>query len=222
MQPDPKVALVIITDGRGDYLARTLDSLGANLQHRFVSRTIVDDSGDPAYAAHLDAEYPTFDRIHHPERRGLGNAVETAWKTALDSDAAFVWHQEEDFTIDEPVDVPAMAETLDQWSNLAQLSLKRQPVNATEVTAGGYMQVEPARYANAEKWVDHDVCFSLNPSLIPRSVIESCVDAEMMLVERPITDYLLKQGLRFGVWGSIEDPPRVTHIGTTRSPGWRV
>lgn len=214
----PEIALVVITDGRGEYLERTIPSLTENLRCVFASRTIIDDAGDDEYAHWLDLSFPTFQRIHHGNRRGLAAAVQTAWKVALDSNADYLWHHEEDFTLEEPIDVLGMARTLDANPHLAQLVLKRQAWSMEEIAAGGQMEVAPTEFTDCDGFVQHKRLFSLNPSLIPRSVVEACEGTEL---ERGITDRCLDLGLSFAYWGKRSDPPRCTHIGARRSAGYR-
>lgn len=227
LKPEPKIALAVITDGRGEYLKQTIASLSPNLGYGFDGRFLIDDSGDPEYAAWLDDEFPHFKRWSHLDRSGLAASVHSAWILARDSGADFLWHQEDDFTFTGPVDLGAMAGVLDEQSHLAQLSLKRQPVNHTEVAAGGFMEVAPWAYIDhrddsGARWVEQEQIFSFNPCLIPRRVLELCLAGASDGLERGVTDTLLAAGYRFGILGTITDPPRVTHIGASRSSGWKV
>lgn len=218
MLREPRVALVVITDGRGEYLRRTIPSAIENLRSVFVSRTIVDDSGDAEYGSWLETAFPTFAHVHHDHREGLAGAVKTAWKTALAARPDYLWHQEEDFVFEAPIDIGAMARCLEEFPYLAQLVLKRQPWSREEKIAGGQIEVAPEEYVDFESHVEHNRLFSLNPCLIPARVIERCQDEEL---ERGITDACLGEGWRFAYWGQRHDAPLCEHIGEHRSAGYR-
>jgi hypothetical protein len=65
----------------------------------------------------------------------------------------------------------------------------------------------------------HTRCFSLNPCLIPRAVLElGWPDGN----EAEMTTLLVSKGYRFAVWGSRQDGPRVEHTGQNRAAGWRL
>lgn len=210
------IVLGVLTDGRADCLAagmETVHHLGS-----FDARFIVDDSGDPGYAAWLRCNYPGFTVDHHHERRGLAGAVQSVWEHALALDADYLLHLEDDFEILNTVDVPAMAAVLDDHPSVAQMLLKRQPLSAPEVNKndvlGGMHQLDPH-----DGWVAQDHIFSLNPCLIPRWVLELGWPAGN---EAEMTQILLGKGARFGVWGDPGSPPLVHHTGESRSAGWRL
>lgn len=214
-----RVCLVVVTDGRGEYLEQCLASLDLE---QFDLRAVVDDSGDPDYGVWLDGMFSTDLAVHHERRCGLATAVRSAWRAALDLDADFVFHVEEDFTFG-PLDLPAMVNVLTRRPHLAQLVLKRQAWSEEEIAAGGQIECDPDAYFQVSSslgtWVEHRRLFSFNPSLIPRSVfgrewgpiLEADVSAEVFADPEAHCAY----------WGARSDPPRCTHIGEFRSPGYR-
>lgn len=231
------VALVVITDGRGEYLERTLASAEEMLQSEFSPAVIVDDSGDEEYAAFLEGRFPGFWHLHHEQRQGFSAAIRSAWTKALeDTSVTHVFHLEEDFTFNEPVDIESMTRLLELEPHLAQISLKRQSVNGREHAAGGFIQTEPENYSDCAarvaevlddedpheftevRWVEHGVTFTTNPSLIPRASIELALEGQT--TENGISDSLRAAGLTFAIWGTKDDTPRVHHIGDKRSDGW--
>lgn len=131
-----------------------------------------------------------------------------------------MWHAEEDFTYNAPVDVAAMMDVLDADHRLAHLVLKRQPWNGDEIAAGGIIEQWPQDVMDRETagnpWVEHCKFFSLNPCLVPRRVFELGFPEGS---EPAMTELLLGKGFYFGYWGARSDPPRVTHIGELRSAG---
>lgn len=213
------VTFAVITDGRGDYFERTIESCC-----EFIPRfdpIIVDDSGDPDYAEWLREGSPGYHFVHHEERQGMAQAVKTAWTVALGTGAEFVWHQEDDFILSEPVLIHAMGETLRANPHLAQLVLKRQPWSDEEKAAGGQIELSPGDYTDCEGFVEHRRLFSFNPSLIRREVIELALAEPRAGLEGEVTDTLLAHGYSFAYWGARDDPPRCEHIGARRSEGYR-
>lgn len=216
-------SLLVITDGRLDYLAQTLGSAADNLDFGWFDRLVmVDDSGDKAYAAYLARAYPEFALSSHRDRQGLAASVEDGWTLASGD---LVFHLEEDFTFCAPVDLDGMAEVLEAEPLLAQVCLKRQPWSPEERAAGGIVEMHPTSYAEA-KVAGHVVtlhrrCFSLNPCLIPGRITALGWPAEN---EAGMTASLVSSGLGFAYWGAMYDPPAVTHIGATGgmgSAGWK-
>lgn len=216
------IALVVITDGRIDYLRQTIASAEEMLHAEWGARIIVDDSGDPDHAATIAAEWPRWATISHLHRLGFAATVRTAWQAVIDAGVTHAVHLEEDFTFVQPLDVEALRELLDDQPDLAQLALKRQPVNPVEEAAGGLMGMWPlsARWQRPG-FVEHIVTFTTNPSLIPARVIRRALANETPLTEPEITRHLLYEGYRFGYVGRLDDPPLVIHIGEHRMAGWR-
>jgi hypothetical protein len=220
---DVGVAVCILTDGR-DYLRQAIPSLMANFPWMPSDHTLlINDSADSSHARILLADYPNIDRqLHHAHRRGLAGAVRSAWSSALDFDCEFVFHVEDDFLYNCEIPIGRMADMLDGDPTLAQVSLARQPVNPEEWIAGGFMQRSPDSYHQCDGYLSHNTVFSFNPCLVPRSVIELCLAEPRDGLERGFTDTLLSHGMHFGVYGAMDDAPRVNHIGASRSAGWQV
>lgn len=215
------VALVLVGDGRTEYLERAVESLREQVDYPFVSRIMVDDSGDRAHRKYLKAAYPEFVHVHHTRRKGTVEAVRSGWRSALLSGVEYVFHTEEDFTFNEPVQIDAMAALLEAHPNFAQVILKRDPYSWPEHEAGGFMELAPDKYHERTSelgvWCEHERLFSSNPSLIPRKVFSNrfCGEAEF-------GKFCVRQGWCFAYWGAKADPPRVTHIGLERSQGWKA
>jgi len=211
-------ALAVTTDGREECLERAVESLRASLDPWPDECVMVDDSGDPDFAAVM--RYVDYTSLVHEQRRGFAAAVESVWREVIRSGAEYVFHAEDDFTYNEPVDLMAMASLLDAHPHIAQLALKRQPVNAEEQAAGGFMQTKPGEFIQRDGWIEHETNFTTNPSLIPARVIQLALRSGRPLSEPNVTDTLLEHGYRFGYLGRIEDEPRVEHIGHERMAGW--
>lgn len=197
-----KLAAVVIHD-RGDlYLPRMRESV----QWKNTEPDFTVDVGDEDH------------------RFGLAGAVREGWGAALERGATHVFHIEEDFVFNEPIDVDGMAWILERGP-YAQVCLKRQADPRTEeAAAGGFMELNPDAYTEVRstrqlRWTEHDRLFSLNPCLIPRRVLElGWPDGN----EAEFTAMCAAEGLRFAYYGGKSDPPRVEHIGWQRSVGWRL
>lgn len=214
-------ALVITTDGRGTYLEQAVESLRARLDPWPEHRFLVDDSGDYVYRQTLAETYgDRFDLVSHPRRLGFMATVKDAWTHVAATDADYIFHAEDDFTYNEPVDLSALAAMLDANPYLAQLTLKRQPVNHDEREAGDIALRDPSAWTQRDGFCEYATNFTTNPSLIPRRVIDLVLDAGIEPAEMEVTWLLQRHGYRFGYLGEINDPPRAEHIGVHRANGW--
>ncbi len=221
-----RIALVVISDGRvGErfdfMLERTIASIEENLDVPFVRKVIVDDSGLLPVYLQVQQQYPDYEVIHHRHRWGIVAAVHTGWHAALETDAEYVWHQEQDFTFNGLAPIDNMVRLLDTHEHLAHLVLKRDPYSPEEHQAGDFMRLNPAMYHDCHSdignWVEVDGMFSCNPSLIRRKAIEV---AEFNR-EAAYAQTLERAGYRCAFYGKTTDPPRVTHIGAQRALGWK-
>ena len=210
------VGLLVITDGRADYLSRMVNSLD---RHPFSVTVVVDDSGDEAYGRFVDSLFLDAIVIHHPERQGLVAAVNTGWRELLDLPVEFVFHVEEDFVFHDQPPLADMARLLDEHPKLANIVLKRQPWSPVEIAAGGIIEMNRDDYWQDAGYVDHSRIFSLNPCLYDRRIMAYGMPPE---AEAGITQLLVADGWHFGIYGQIGDPPRCEHIGAQRSPAWKL
>ncbi len=146
------VALLLISDGREDYLQQTLDSVEQNL--------------------------PDFDQVVHIDdtrhELGFAGAIQAGWDR-IQTD--YVLHLECDFTFNRPIPVDAMRQALEQRPYLVQMALLRQPWNQAERAAGGVVQQHPDSYTLAlgmppARWLEHARFYTTNPSLYPRWIVE--------------------------------------------------
>jgi hypothetical protein len=160
------------------------------------------------------------DRQHH---LGLAGAARAAWQWAVDHDFDYLLHVEEDFRLVSPFHLNDAVGILETDKYLAQVVLKRQPWSPEEHAAGGIIECHPEDYVSRKngdlRWVEHRRIFSLNPCLIPRNVFElGWPDGN----EAEMTATLVDLGYRFAFLGERFDPPKVIHVGTERSAGWRL
>jgi glycosyltransferase involved in cell wall biosynthesis len=216
------IVCVVLDDGRPDYLRHAVASLE---KHVFLidEMVLINDSGDPHYAEQMRVQYPQFDKqVHHETRRGLAGAVRSAWETAWDMNADYVLHWEGDMVAQCEIPLHDMVGILDNDPLLAQIALYRQPVNAEESAVGGYMQQYADEYTQRDGYVSTHRLFTFNPMLVPIDVTQLCLAEPGDGLERGITDTLNFYNFHFGIFGNINDDPRVLHIGNNRAQGWHT
>lgn len=199
-----KVALLIIGDGRDDVHERAAASLREAVPGEAFAHTIAVD-----------------DREH---RLGFSGAVQEGWDRVLATDATHVTHFEADFTFNAPVPLDGMIALLDRQPHLAQVALKRQPVNPEETAAGGIVEQHPddftERSDDLATWTEHRRFFTTNPSVYPARLCRMGwpqePESEGKFTHRLLADPLL----RFAFWGGKFDPPLVEHIGVRVGTGY--
>lgn len=216
------IALLVLTDGRRDCIEETIPSAFDNLRGPVTRRVLYDDSGDEGYRSWLLKRFPTFELVHHPHgRQGFGGAIQTAWRHLALVREPYVFHLEDDFTFNRPVDLQAMMQVLDSRPYLVQLALRRQPWNDQEKRAGGIVEMHPNDYTEhalgGHHWLEHRRNFTTNPSLYRRSL---CARGwpEGRETEGRFGIGLMEDDpdLRFAYWGSRDSGEWVTHIGDQR------
>lgn len=227
---DALIALLVITDGRDDYLARCVASANEQLRGPISERWMFDDTGDDTYRRRLAKRFPRFQHINGGPRQGFGGAINSAWRQLAEhSSAEYVLHIEQDFTFNRPVDLTQLATVLRERPHLAQLALRRQPWNDAETAAGGIVELHPDAYEErydqrGQSWLEHRLFFTTNPSLYRRDLCEAGWPTRPQS-EGHFGIGLLRDGLpwgvsgpdvRFGFWGARADPPWVEHIGHQR------
>lgn len=223
------VALLVVTDGRDDYLARTLGSANEHLHGPVSERWMFDDTGDSAYRARLVERYPMFNHIHAGRRQGFGGAIRAAWQhLAAHSAADWVFHLEQDFLFRRPVVLADLVEVVAERPYLVQMALRRQSWNAEEHAAGGVVQRYPEAFRQrcddrGHCWLEHRLFFTTNPCLYRRSLCRrGWPDGQHS--EGRFSLGLLEQGVddvppgevRCGYWGALDSGEWVEHIGQER------
>jgi hypothetical protein len=222
------IDLLVMTDGRDDYLERTMTSAYEVLEID-GQVWIHDDTGDDDYRASLAKRYKRAHLIGDGPRRGFGGAIRWAWKVMAEvSTADYLFHLEDDFVFRSAVDLRQLAALLEAQPYLAQLALKRQPW-WTE-PAGGFMHQHREWYTDCSsaagvRWVETIRNWTTNPSLYRRDLCaEGWPEGEhseghygFQLRDRGLPWGIAGDAVRFGFWGSIADPPMVEHIGKERA-----
>jgi hypothetical protein len=219
------IALVVFTDGRVDCIDQTIRSAAKNLHGSITTKLINDDSDDPEYRLWLRQNFePLGFRLIPPAegRQGFGGAIRHAWAhLKSETREPFVFHLEDDFTFNRPVDLDAMAFTLVNHPNLVQLALRRQPWNDEESAAGGIVEQHPHDYTqlmdeHGAAWLEHRRFFTTNPSIYRRSLLQRTWPEGEHSEGLFTHDLLRSEKTRFAFWGHRNDDPWVTHIGHQR------
>ena len=221
------IALVVITDGRGDYLKETIDSYHKMAVGDITDQIMVNDSGDSNYTAYLNETYPEFLHIDHVTRRGLAGAIQSGWNCALQHNIEYIFHLEEDFTFNEKCDLNMMVNFLECHPEYAELCLQRQAWSQEEIDGARWYGDSPL-YTNMQddtfEWFEHKELFSVNPCIIPRRILELEWPSGPIGIgnEDGFTQRCLDNDYKFAMLYHKEHTPMVHHIGGSRSEGWSL
>lgn len=224
------IALLVITDGRDDYLARCVHSFETRIDTSLITeRYMFDDTGNSHYRRTLADRYPRFEHIHGGRRQGFGGAIRSAWSHLWNrSHAEWVLHIEQDFVLTRDVDLAAMIAVMVANSRLAQMALRRQAWSDAEHAAGGVIEQHPEAYADVadgqgRQWLEHRQFWTTNPSIYRRWITQMGWPAGARS-EGVFTHRLLNTGapgipasqLTFGYWGARDSGVWAEHIGEQR------
>lgn len=212
------LALLIFHDGRNDYLEQTLKSFTENVMPIPEHSLIVNDC-EGMLGLDIAKFYGVQKAIHTGGGCGIFGAVELAWKYVRDNwpEVEFIWHQENDFTYNQAIDVNSMQRVLAN-KHVMQVTLKRQAWYLHELKHGDFMRQLNAHKpkcmldynVNGVDVVTHREFFSNNPGLYR---IENM--PEKYGSEYTIRDHLKKVDPHWTCTflGKLSDKPLVNHIG---------
>lgn len=220
--PPPRIFLLVMTDGRRQYIHKTLASAAKNLKGSIEARFIYDDSGDDSNHTWLVSEFPDFHVIYQPTRQGFGGAIDSAWNRIKQYEFDYVFHLEDDFTFNREIPLEDMAQKLADNPHCYQMALRRQPWNAEEQAAGGVIQRWPTEFHQQDGWISHRMFFTSNPCLYRKSLIETRTYPRVKDSEGHFSHsiYSNEPDAVFGFWGDKTDQPWVEHIGGMRGGGF--
>ena len=171
------IAVVVIGDGRDDYLQRCVGSF-TQLDGPITEKWMYDDTGDQAYRDSLGRRYPEFWHINGGPRRGCAGAFQEVWRQVRqDTAARFVLLVEQDFVFQRPIDLYSMADLLDDRPYLAEVALRRQAWNSEEVSAGGVVELHPDWYRDmrddaGRQWLEQRAFFTTNCPLFRTTLLD--------------------------------------------------
>lgn len=225
------VAILVVTDGRDDYLGQTVAALEANVTGPITERWMFDDVGNERHVRKLADWYPQY-RVFGAQRRlGFGGAIAYAWNMLAEaSDASWVLHVEDDQLVTRPVDLADLIGLSEAQPHLAQVALRRQAWNAEERAAGGFIEAAPGWYTERTEggytWVETTRNWTTNVSLYRRDLcalgwpdgVASEGRYGFQLRERGLPWGIPGDDVRFGFWGGLESGREwIRHIGEHRA-----
>ena len=125
-----KICQVIFSTNRLEYLLPTLEAQrNLNYHGCEVHKIFIDDypkTRDDTYTTELVKSYGYDEIILHPDNRGLSVTWTEFWELIKDRDYDYVFHQEDDVEILEPVLITDLIELLEKEQLVSQLRLSRQ------------------------------------------------------------------------------------------------
>lgn len=216
------ICVVVMTDGRRDYIGATVASIETNIRGPITTRLIHDDSGDADHHDWLKATFPQYDLVVTPGRSGFGGAYQHAWRHLAGVREHWIFSTEDDFTIDRLVDLSAMQGVLRERPHVAQMALRRQAWSGPEIQAGGVVELAPQAYedqvAGDLAWLEHRQFWTTNPSLFHADVLSigwpDGDRSEAAFAARLFSD----PDRHAAYWGRRDGGPWVTHTGNYRHP----
>lgn len=213
------IAVLVMTDGRTEYIEETTQSAFNNLDGPIIEKWMHDDSGDEAHRFWLKARFPSYTHFGEGPRKGFGGAYSFAWKTlAAQSTADYIFNLEDDFTFNRPVPLNDMIKVLEENPYIYQMALRRQAWSSEELRAGGVIERWPNDFHQQDGWISHRLFFTTNPSLYRKSLIETRTYPDVKDSEGHFSQSIISSepDAQFGYWGQKTDAPWVTHIGAKR------
>jgi hypothetical protein len=173
------IDVVVISAGRQDYIAATIDSFNQHVHGKIVRRTIQDDSGNERFSRWLHKVYPDWDIHTTPGKLGYTGAMRSIWEYESQQNgqgSPFIFHLEEDFTFDRDVDLDDLISVLEYDESLAQVALLRHAWAPAEKRVGGIIQERPDTYehllADGIPYLRHRNFWTTNPCVYRRSLID--------------------------------------------------
>lgn len=236
------VAVVIVSDGRDEYLAECVKSLGMLMEgydFKISERWLHDDTGNEEYRKELASRYPQFVHINGGERQGCAGAFQSVWRQLrVHTRATHIFLIEQDFVFLRRINLYQM-EWLLRWNpHLAQVALRRQAWNPEEKFSGGVVELHPDWYEdkshtdryndpdNFLQWLEHSAFFTTNPSLFRSTLLSVPWPAhqEGTYSESLFHRHLILHGtpevpgdrVRYAYWGARNSGTWVEHIGHQR------
>lgn len=132
-----KICQVIFSTNRLEFLSKTLQQQhNLNFQGCTVDKIFIDDfpKGRNDMLVTELARCFGYNEIYlHEKNQGLSVTWTKFWNLIKDRDYDYIWHQEDDVEILEPVVITDLIELLQADSQLSQVVLKRQPWYPNEV-----------------------------------------------------------------------------------------
>jgi hypothetical protein len=131
-----KICRVIFSTNRIEYLKRTLTAQqNLNWEECKVDSIFIDDyptNRDDLFVSQLVRKFGYNEVYLHKQNLGLSVTWTKFWNLIRDRDYDYIWHQEDDVEILEPVRILDLVALLQKNPNFSQVVLKRQKWYPTE------------------------------------------------------------------------------------------
>lgn len=203
---------------RRAYLERSLRSLSERVTGPIVQRVVYDCWGDAAIREELAAiAVPLgFYVVGPTEPVDFTTGMQQMWKyLGRRAVGEFVFQTEDDFTYDRDVDLTELITALRSDPGLVQMALLRDAYYRDEQETGGILGWPEPAFTRRERWLEHRLFFTLNPSLFRKTLTDSPwpsgVHTETIFGKRVLAD----PKRRSAFWGGGEQ--WVSHIGAVRA-----
>lgn len=228
--PTPRLAIILRSGGqdyawpaRRGYLERSIESLAANVVYEPTVARVVFSDWAPRFRPELEAIAGRHGfYVVGDGNRGFTAAMRGLWRYANTRpwgyEYAFV--TEDDFEIERPVPVDAMMRTLALNQHLLQVALLRDAFYEAERERGGILghpsEEFLARSEAGATWLEHRRFFTLNPTLVRRSIFArpwpTARHSEAVFGRDA---FRMNRFARSALWGSGET--WVRHLGEIRA-----
>lgn len=213
-----RYTLAVLTHGADAPLETSLASFWERVSPWPSEKVIVADGMEARAPTFGDDEMPWQAHVLVPQR-GFCGAVSALWDLAAEADTDYVFWLEHDFVFTRDLDLRQLADVLDDFPQLAQMHLIREPVNERERRAGGIWNLQPDDYEPRGEWMEHRIYFTTNPSLMRTQFMrENRWTAETVECEGKFGWALREQGYSSGAWGNGE--AWCEHIGVRTGFGY--
>jgi hypothetical protein len=220
------ICMTVLTDGRKEYISKALPTWIDAYDNQIEKKFIIDDSGDSQYREWLASEFPSFTIVPvSSSRGGYVEAMRKVFFTAVDSEAEYCLHIEDDFILHKPFIIDDVISVLNSNPSLSQMSFMRQPWYTNEIDAGGVIEALENQDGAAEyieentdgkDWTIHKGFWTCNPSIFP------IWTAKRRWPDAPWSEMKFGQKLfshekSCGIWGNRKNWVCVEHIGRERN-----
>lgn len=217
----PRIAVLVIGDGRDAIRQQTLLSFCTEVYgYRLAEVVEVDDRRhDLGFCGAIQAGWDELRRIEQWNRACGGDG---GWE--------YVFHLEEDWRFTGEVDVRDLATVLDMDPSVAQVALRRGPVNDYERRAGGVVECWPHEYEQCAAprlppgadvpYLRHQLFWTTNPSLYRMELLGTHTWPSGPGCEDAFGAGLRAEGRRFAYAGARADAPLLHHNGARTGTGY--
>lgn len=217
---EKSLAWITLTNGRKDLISESRETWYSNAKGFIDVEIIIDDSGDETYRQWLSTQYPSARIVPVGDTpQGYKNAMKKCFETAISTECDYILHTEDDFTLNEEVDLSKITSALSNNSSLSQISLQRQPWYDHEKIKDTYIRSVAAQgYSFVEKnyedisYLEHSFYWTCNPNIYPIEIAKlgwpSGPRSEITFTKR-----VFSSGYVAAFYGKEDSKNHVTHTG---------